>query len=49
MENREYDEKGTTPPEQVVDPYERYICKLDRIKRMRHPPIIQRDGVYIGN
>ena len=32
MENREYGETGTTPPEQAVDPYERYICKLDRIK-----------------
>ena len=38
MENREYVEKGTVPPEQVIDPYERYICKLDRIKeRDTHP------------
>jgi hypothetical protein len=38
MENREYGETGTTPPEQAVDPYERYICKLDRIKeRDTHP------------
>jgi hypothetical protein len=38
MENREYGEKGTTPPKQVVDPYERYICKLDRIRgRDTHP------------
>jgi hypothetical protein len=32
MENRECGEKGTMPPEQAVDPYNRYICKLDRIK-----------------
>lgn len=32
MENREYGEKEIMPPEQAVDPYERYICKLDRIK-----------------
>jgi len=37
-ENREYGETGTMPLEQVVDPYERYICKLDRIKgRNTHP------------
>jgi hypothetical protein len=33
MVNREYGEKGTMPLEQVEDPYERYICKLDRIKK----------------
>jgi hypothetical protein len=38
MENRECGEKGTMPPEQAVDPYNRYICKLDRIKgRDTHP------------
>jgi len=49
MVNKEYGGKGTTPLEQVADPYERNNLQLDRIKENRHSPIVRRDGVYIGD
>jgi hypothetical protein len=38
MVNREHGKKGTMLLEQVIDSYEKYICKVDRIKEQETHP-----------